>query len=374
MLRALSQRLGIPIIVWLLSSNNVWLRHVVAPWFHQGYAQTTKDKAPVVVVLKARHYRVLLKTGPEVRTPDAWYQETPQRPPSTFKGAGSDCGLSLPGSTPSKCSCALSLGGSTPKASAAERRLPCGSIGSGPEIGSFRGSDTSTERVRSGNSGRSSPGYLRLCLSAAFSRGKEQGCETDGCSEASCALSLPPSTPLKVPEERDKSVQNSKALQALQCGEPAKRCRLLGKQQGFLSLSQLSSDPGAARTKAGFGLSQASRLGSVGSEEPDVGAAEAAEDGGLLPEPWVCPVCSAHIKVKEISLSASKRHHPGTPNFLLNSFRLVNQSKCVPVNFFRLKPEAGPVRLRVVRRGFLRWPLSPLSVLSASMLRLMVLP
>ena len=146
-------------------------------------------------------------------------------------------------------------------------------------------------------------------MSAAFSRGKEQGCETDGCSEASCALSLPPSTPFKVPEERDKSVQNSKALQALQCGEPAKRRRLLGKQQGFLSLSQLSSDPGAARTKAGFGLSQASRLGSVGSEEPDVGAAEAAEDGGLLPEPWVCPVCSAHIKVKEISLSASKRHH-----------------------------------------------------------------
>ena len=49
MLRALSQRLGIPIIVWFLSSNGVWLRHVVAPWFHQGYAQTTKDKAPVVV-------------------------------------------------------------------------------------------------------------------------------------------------------------------------------------------------------------------------------------------------------------------------------------------------------------------------------------
>ena len=78
---------------------------------------------------------------------DAWYQETPQRPPNTFKGAASDCGLSLPGSTPSKRSRALSLAGSSPEAPAEAERASSGSTASLPAIGSLKGSDTSTERV-----------------------------------------------------------------------------------------------------------------------------------------------------------------------------------------------------------------------------------
>ena len=133
MLLGLSQRGGFPIIIWYYEpERKVWLRHVVAPWWQEGFAQTTRGQKPVMVALLDRHCRTLLPDTKDQQVPDTWLAETTVRPDSLFKGAGKSspsCALSLASKTPSrvektKCESLKLQFGKSPKPRGKELSLP----------------------------------------------------------------------------------------------------------------------------------------------------------------------------------------------------------------------------------------------------------
>ena len=137
-LTALAERIGIAIVTWIWDdATGTWYRSVSAPWFKDQVAQCAKELKPIVLVLRAQHFRALVPDSVETSCPREWLLETEWRPVHALRGAGKS--LSLPPSTPVKRSASggLSILSRTPSKgggrsktgiSAKDRKVPARSV------------------------------------------------------------------------------------------------------------------------------------------------------------------------------------------------------------------------------------------------------
>ena len=96
LISSISERLGLPVVIWFYSPNKqAWLRAVYAPWWQHEVAQSTKKQRPIVLALRDKHYRESVF--------QEWLWATSDVRESGFlRGAGASDGLSLASQTPSR--------------------------------------------------------------------------------------------------------------------------------------------------------------------------------------------------------------------------------------------------------------------------------
>ena len=145
LISSISERLGLPVVIWFYSPNKqAWLRAVYAPWWQHEVAQSTKKQRPIVLALRDKHYRALIPQDLEQPVPQEWLWATSDVKESGFlRGAGASDGLSLASQTPSRGSVprtpvsfkdiqrnrdGVSVGSETPKALSIPSLTPGNSI------------------------------------------------------------------------------------------------------------------------------------------------------------------------------------------------------------------------------------------------------
>lgn len=87
MLAATSEKIGIPIVIWFKSKQNLtWQRCCLAPAWKQGRPKCASNKEPVVLILEGGHY-TWFAPPKKTKVPEAWLRESAIPEPQVLAGA-----------------------------------------------------------------------------------------------------------------------------------------------------------------------------------------------------------------------------------------------------------------------------------------------
>ena len=210
-LTALAERTGVAIVTWVWDDcTSTWYRSVAAPWFKDQVVQCAKRLKPIVLVLRAKHYRALIPDS-DVSCPEEWLRKTDWVPAHALRGAGKS--LSLLPSTPAKSSRtgrSLSVLSSTPKRSSSCAGLsvpPC-TPGRSSKASSRKGSQPKANSSRShvqGSGKLSSARTASLKAPSSVERSVQVSCakrpklqSSNGCHGNAKAPRAAPSKPGRI--------------------------------------------------------------------------------------------------------------------------------------------------------------------------------